>query len=60
MPQYRVVVHYEGAFKYDIFADNPGKAEAIAMAAADSAPTERYLENLADMFITDCWEIEEK
>ena len=60
MTKYRVVVHYEGAFRYEVFANSPEEAEQWAMAASDSAPSESFLENLADIFIADCWEIEGK
>lgn len=60
MAKYKVVVHYEGAFNYVVSANSPEEAEEWAMAASDSAPSESFMENLADIFVTDCWEIEGK
>ena len=60
MAKYKVVVHFEGAFNYVVSANSPEEAEEWAMDVSDSASSESFLENIADIFVADCWEIEEK
>ena len=57
MKTYKVVVHYEGAFEYDITAESEDDAKDIAMDMAEKEPNKALDDNLADMFVCDCWQI---
>lgn len=56
MKTYNVVVHYEGAFSYEVEAENEDAAKEIAMDMASAEPNDALDENIADMFVCDCWE----
>ena len=57
MNTYKVVVHYEGAFEYDITAESKEAAKEIAMDMAENEPNKVFADKLANMFVCDCWEI---
>lgn len=57
MPKYKVFIHYEGCWDFDIEADSREKAEEIAQMQFDEIPSEVLMENLADRFVDDSWEI---
>ena len=56
MPKYKVVIHYEGGLDYFVQAENSEQAERIALSYAQSEDNNFFTENLADMFIADCYE----
>lgn len=56
--KYHVVVHYEGAFVYDIEAASEDEAKDMAMTFYDSEDADAFLENLADADVCDCYEEE--
>lgn len=56
MSKYKVVIHYEGAFKYTIEADSLEEAEEKAYALYSNEDNDAFAENLADSFIADSWE----
>lgn len=56
MKKFNVNVHYEGGWNFEIEAENEDKAKEIAeMKFADISPKE-LINNLADVFVDDCWE----
>lgn len=59
MKKFKVVIHFEGAFDYEITADTREEAEEIAQSYVDELPSnsEIFAENLADCFVDDSWEI---
>lgn len=59
MPNYKVIIHFEGTFDYEIQAASKEEAEKIAQGYIDDLPSdsEIFAENLADCFIDDSWEI---
>ena len=57
MNTYKVIVHYEGAFEYDIIAESEDDAKEMAMDMAEKEPNKALDDNLADIFVCDCWEI---
>lgn len=57
--KYNVVIHYEGGWSFEIEAENEDVAKEIANAQfADLSPKE-LINNLADVFVCDCWEEKE-
>ena len=53
---YNVVIHYEGAWDFEIEAENEEEAKEKAEAMFDDIPDRELIANLADVFIDDCWE----
>lgn len=54
---YRVVIHYEGAFSYDIKAENTTEAEQIAEEFFDNLTDREIVSNLCEIGVCDCYEI---
>lgn len=59
MSKYKAMIHFEGAFDYEIEATSKEEAEKIAQGYIDDLPSdsEIFADNLADCFIDDSWEI---
>ena len=53
---FTVVIHYEGAFDYEIVADDEEEAKEIAWERYNSEPDSEFTMNLADSDICDVWE----
>lgn len=58
MSKYKVVIHYEGALKYIVEADNLEEAEAKACELYDNEDNDVFAEYLADSFIADSWRVD--
>lgn len=56
MKQYRVVVHYEGGWDFDIEAKNEDEAKDKAMELFGDLDCRSLINHLADVFVCDCWE----
>ena len=54
--KYNVVVHYEGGWIFEIEAKNEDEAKEIAELHFGELSPNELIENLADVFICDCWE----
>jgi hypothetical protein len=55
--KYNVVIHYEGAWNFNIEAENEDEAKELAeIRFAELSPKE-LINNLADSFIDGCWEV---
>lgn len=54
--KYNVVVHYEGGWKFEIEAENEDKAKEIAEMEFAHISAKTLVNNLADVFVCDCWE----
>ena len=57
MKTYRVNVHYEGCFTYEVTADSEDEAEAIATELFCDESAEAIADNLADSHVCDCYDI---
>lgn len=55
--KYNVVVHYEGAWNFEIEAENEDKAKELAEREFDNLSAVELEENLADISVCDCYEI---
>lgn len=58
MPKYKVVIHYDGDFKYIIEADSLDEAERKAYELYDSEDNDAFAEHLADSFVADSWRVD--
>ena len=56
MKQYRVIVHYEGGWRFDIEAENKDEAEDKAMELFGDLDDRELVANIADIAVCDCWE----
>jgi len=52
--KYEVCIHYEGAWEFEVEADNADEAKARAEAKFAELPAETLVENLADSFVDSC------
>lgn len=55
--KYNVVIHYEGAWDFEIEANNTEEASNIAEQLFADISAEELVEALADVFVCDCWEV---
>lgn len=55
--KYEVHIHYEGGWSFEVNAKNKEEAEEKAFAEFDEISAEELIDNLADAFVDDCWEI---
>ena len=56
--KYNVVIHYEGAWNFEIEAENEDRAKQIAEDSFADLSAKDLINNLADSFVCDCWEVE--
>lgn len=57
MNKYNVVIHYEGAWNFDIEAKDEDEAMEIAETKFAELSSEELIDNLADSFVDGCWEL---
>lgn len=57
---YKVNIHYEGCCQFDVDAGSEEEAEEKAEAAFANLRPEELVDNLADSFVDDCYEIEDE
>lgn len=57
--KYNVVIHYEGAWNFEIEAESAEAAEKIAEWHFDNIPAEKLIDNCGDIYVCDCYEINE-
>lgn len=57
MKKYNVVIHYEGAWSFNIEAKDENKAMEIAETKFAELSPKELINNLADSFVDGCWEI---
>lgn len=53
---YHVVIHYEGAYDFNIKAEDQEEAEEIAMDLFEDLTAQEIIDNMEDHFVCDCWE----
>lgn len=58
--KYNVVVHYAGAWDFEVEADNQEQAEEIALSEFDKISPTELVAQLAECDVCDCWEINEE
>lgn len=58
MKKFKVNVHYEGGWQFEIEAKNEEDAKEKAEAMFGDIDARELVANLADIFIDDCWETE--
>lgn len=56
--KYNVVIHYEGAWNFNIEAEDEDMAREIAEDKFAELSPEELINNLADNFVDGCWEVE--
>jgi hypothetical protein len=56
--KYNVVIHYEGAWNFNIEAEDEDMAREIAEDKFAELSPEELINNLADSFVDGCWEVE--
>lgn len=56
MKNFKVNVHYEGGWLFEIEAENEDEARKKAEDMFDNISDSELIANLADVFINDCWE----
>ena len=59
MKKYKVVVHYEGGWFFEVDAADEDEARKIAEEQFNELSAEELIDNLADVFIDASWEIKE-
>lgn len=57
MKNFKVNVHYEGGWLFEIEAENREDAKEKAMDMFCDISDSELIANLADVFIDDCWEV---
>ncbi len=55
--KYNVVIHYAGAWDFEVEADSQEQAEAIAEERFGDISAEQLVAELAECDVCDCWEI---
>ena len=55
--KYNVVIHYEGAWNFNIEAKDEDEAREIAETKFAELSAEELVSNLADSFVDGCWEL---
>lgn len=53
---YKVVIHYEGGWLFEIEADSKDEAKEIAEEQFAGLDDRELVANLSDIYIDDCWE----
>lgn len=57
MMKYNIIVHYEGAWSFEIEAENVDKAKEIAEDKFADLDADELMSALADSYVCDYWEI---
>ena len=55
--KYRVVIHYEGAWNFEIEAADEEQAQELAETQFAELGADELINNLADVITCDCWEV---
>ena len=53
--KYLVNIHYEGGWQFEIEADNEEQAKELAEERFDELSSEELVNNLAGIFVDDCY-----
>lgn len=59
MKKWHVVIHYEGAYDFDVYAKNKEEAEEKAQIGFDEVDERELIANIESSDVCDCWEVEE-
>lgn len=57
MKKFNVVIHYAGAFDFEIKANTEEEAKEKAYALFDEVDKRDLVANLGDVDVCDCWEV---
>ena len=55
--KYNVIIHYEGALKFEVEANNENEAQEIAEMEFSDCTNDELAANLEGFDVCDCWKI---